>query len=73
MWLAVGLRPPDGERWYGNSMSRSLPQGWIDGSLHTLNVVRDLGGQGSLVHASLPPEAKRAQQEDQESSVALPP
>ena len=53
MWLAAGLRPPDGERWYGNSMSRSLPQGWIDGTLHTLNVVRDLGGDGSLAHASL--------------------
>ena len=34
-------------------MSRSLPQDWINGTLHSLNVVRDLGGQGEIVHTSL--------------------
>ncbi|QNI57494.1 hypothetical protein SynBIOSU31_00593 [Synechococcus sp. BIOS-U3-1] len=34
-------------------MSRSLPQNWIDGTLHTLNVVRDLGWGGAIVHPSL--------------------
>ena len=34
-------------------MSRLLPQGWINGTLHTLNVVRDLGGQGNIPHPSL--------------------
>ena len=34
-------------------MSRSLPHNWINGSLHTLNVVRDLGWAGSIVHPSL--------------------
>ena len=34
-------------------MSRSLPQNWIDGTLHTLNVVRDLGWGGEIVHPSL--------------------
>ena len=34
-------------------MGRSLPQEWIDGTLHTLNVVRDLGGKGNIPHTSL--------------------
>ena len=34
-------------------MSRSLPQNWMDGTLHTLNVVRDLGWGGAIVHPSL--------------------
>ena len=36
-----------------NSMTRSLPQNWIDGTLHTLNVVRDLGWRGAICHPSL--------------------
>ena len=34
-------------------MSRSLPQNWIDGTLHTLNLVRDLGWRGTICHPSL--------------------
>ena len=34
-------------------MSRSLPQNWIDGTLHSLNVLRDLGWTGEIVHPSL--------------------
>ena len=34
-------------------MGRSLPQEWIDGTLHTLNVVRDLGGKGNIPNTSL--------------------
>ena len=34
-------------------MGRSLPQEWIDGTLHTLNVVRHLGGKGNISHTSL--------------------
>ncbi len=34
-------------------MSRSLPQNWIDGTLHSLNLVRDLGWTGAIVHPSL--------------------
>ena len=34
-------------------MHRSLPQDWIDGVLHTLNVVSDLGGKGNIPHTSL--------------------
>jgi len=34
-------------------MSRSLPQNSIDGTLHSLNVVRDLGWAGAIVHPSL--------------------
>ena len=34
-------------------MGRSLPQEWIEGTLQTLNVVRDLGGTGNIPHTSL--------------------
>ena len=34
-------------------MSRALPQNWIDGTLHSLNVLRDLGWTGEIVHPSL--------------------
>ena len=56
-------------------MGRSLPQEWIDGTLHTLNVVRDLGGQREHPpHLSIdrPSETQREQQKDQEPPVALP-
>ena len=35
-------------------MSRSLPQNWIEGSLHTLSVVCDLGWAGAIVYPALP-------------------
>jgi hypothetical protein len=34
-------------------MPKSLPPGWLEGTLHTLNVVRDLGGKGNIPHTSL--------------------
>ena len=35
-------------------MGRSLPHEWIDGTLHTLNVVLDLGGgKGNIPQTSL--------------------